>query len=436
MADQTFSVDCGFFNAVDMDRLYDAEQMCLPYNRIVSDGVFATPQGTPSTDLQTVSAENGMDIIVQAGQGMFANKWYKNPSGITITVPLNTSINPRIDSVIAQVDTRMIGRVGNIVYRTGEPAASPTPPNIGTVEGVVEYRLANVAVAAGAAAITNADITDLRGSAECLWVTGLIKQVDTSTLFQQYQAAYQNFFEESTSEFEQYKEAVEDDWDEFVSQLTQQLTATMNLMILTNSVNTASTVSSVNIGISGFSKSTDILLVFINGLFAYPGTVYTVNSAGTAITLTTALPAGNKVLFVALKSVLTGDLQSVNTLIQAMQNEINTLKADTGWLTLPLDNAISAGDVTPEYRLKGGAVYLHGTASGVDAAEEVIGTLPNGYRPAVDTFISAVAYDDSAISGQIVLKVAAATGEISVQACESNLSTSDTIALDMTFSIG
>ena len=436
MADQTFSVDCGFFNAVDMDRLYDAEQMCLPYNRIVSNGVFATPQGTPSTDLQTVSAENGMDIIVQAGQGMFANKWYKNPSGITITVPLNTSINPRIDSVIAQVDTRMSGRIGNIVYRTGEPAASPTPPNIGTVEGVVEYRLANVAVAPGAAAITNADITDLRGSSECLWVTSLIQQVDTSTLFQQYQAAYENFFTESTEEFEDYKEQVEADWDEFVSQLTQQLTATMNLMILTNAVTTASTVSSVNIGISGFSKSTDILLVFINGLFAYPGTVYTVNSAGTAITLTTALPAGNKVLFVALKSVLTGDLQSVNTLIQAMQNEINALKADTGWLTLPLDNAISAGVVTPEYRLKGGAVYLHGTASGVDAAEEVIGTLPSGYRPAVDTFISAIAYDDSEISGQVVLKVAAATGEISVQACESNLSTTDTIALDMTFSIG
>lgn len=436
MADQTFSVDCGFFNAVDMDRLYDAEQMCLPYNRIVSDGVFATPQGTPSTDLQTVSAENGMDIIVQAGQGMFANKWYKNPSGITITVPLNTSINPRIDSVIAQVDTRMSGRVGNIVYRTGEPAASPTPPNIGTVEGVVEYRLANVAVAAGAAAINNADITDLRGSSECLWVTSLIKQVDTSTLFQQYQAAYQNFFEESTEEFEDYKEQVEADWDEFVSQLTQQLTATMNLIILTNAVTTASTVSSVNIGISGFSKNSDILMVFINGLFAMPGTVYTVNSASTAITLTNSMPAGNKVLFVALKSVLTGDLQSVNTLIQAMQNEINAIKADTGWLTLPIDSAITAGDVTPEYRLKSGVVYLHGTASGVDAAEEVIGTLPSGYRPAVDMMFSAIAYDDTEISGQVVLKIAAATGEISVQACESNLSTTDTIALDMTFSIG
>ena len=39
--------------------------------------------------------------------------------------------------------------------------------------------------------ITQAMITDFRTSALCGYVTGLIKQVDTSTLFAQWQAAYE-----------------------------------------------------------------------------------------------------------------------------------------------------------------------------------------------------------------------------------------------------
>ena len=34
-------IECGFFNSIDGDRKYNAEQMSNPYKRIVSDGVFA-----------------------------------------------------------------------------------------------------------------------------------------------------------------------------------------------------------------------------------------------------------------------------------------------------------------------------------------------------------------------------------------------------------
>ena len=106
MADQTFNVNCGFFDSVNGDRLYSANQMNLPYKRIVANGVFATPQGTPSTDLQVVSASDGMKINVLPGEGLFADKWFNNPATISITVPNNTAIVPRVDSVIVQVDTR------------------------------------------------------------------------------------------------------------------------------------------------------------------------------------------------------------------------------------------------------------------------------------------------------------------------------------------
>ena len=101
MADQIFNVTAGFFDAVNNDRTYTAAQMTMPYKRIVANGVFATPAGTPSTDLQTVSAGNGMNIKVYAGNGIFANRWFENPAAINITVPNNTTLLPRCDSVIA-----------------------------------------------------------------------------------------------------------------------------------------------------------------------------------------------------------------------------------------------------------------------------------------------------------------------------------------------
>ena len=71
MADQNFEVNCGFFDAMNNDRLYSADQMNRPYKRLVSNGVFATPQVTPSTDLQVVSAASGMNIKVKKGEGIF-----------------------------------------------------------------------------------------------------------------------------------------------------------------------------------------------------------------------------------------------------------------------------------------------------------------------------------------------------------------------------
>ena len=68
MADQNFNVKSGFFNSINSDRLYNAEDMNRPYKRIIADGVFATQSGNPSSDLQAVSAGSGMNIIVKAGQ--------------------------------------------------------------------------------------------------------------------------------------------------------------------------------------------------------------------------------------------------------------------------------------------------------------------------------------------------------------------------------
>lgn len=440
MADQTFAVNSGFYDAVNSDRTYSADDMNRPYKRLVSNGVFATPQGTPSTDLQVVSAGTGMQIIVQAGEGIFADKWFENSAAINITVPDNTNTVPRVDSVIVQVDQRTSGRVGNIVYRTGTPSSNPAAPAINQVSNVTEYRVANIYVAAGANAINNDAITDLRGSSSCPWITALIQQVDTSTLWNQWQAAYQSYYDQMTEGF--------NDWFE---DLTEDLTVETNLVVLNSSYKTTgTTTTSVPINIANYDKSTDILMVYINGLKAIPNTDYAVNTAGTSITLTKALASGQTVAFVVLKTVLTSDMtttleavqeaqeavQAANETVQAAQEAVEDLTTDSGWINFTLESGATSFDstTTPAVRCIGDRVYLRGAFKGITAVNTVICTLPTAYRPAMNhQFATAAVLNGSAIP--VVIEVGT-SGSVKLIAKNGTINSAAMVPMSTNFVVG
>jgi hypothetical protein len=276
-----------------------ADEMNRPYKRVITNGVFATPAGTPSTDLQVVSAGEGLNITVKAGDGLFGDKWFENPADIIISVPANTNVSPRRDSVIVQVDKRTAGRVGNIVYRTGVPSTSPVPPDMGTIPNVIEYRLANVYVAAGAKYIGNDAIVDLRGSDECPWITSLIKQVDTSTLYTQWQAAYQKYYDETIQRV-----------DDLLIEVGDKLSADLSFKEVNHTVIVQNQTSVVPIGISTYLPATDILDVYVDGKKLIEPDDYTINAENETVTFTKALNAGQKVEFVLLKKTLGGDSES------------------------------------------------------------------------------------------------------------------------------
>lgn len=319
MADQLFTINSGFYDSVDQDRLYSAEQMNMPYKRLVSNGVFATPAGTPSTDFQ-VTAAGGMNLEVAPGLGIVGDKWVENDAAVTITVPGNTATVGRIDSVILRTDTTTEARASSIVYRTGVASSTPAAPALDTSAGVSEYRLANVAVASSAVSISQADITDERGSADCPWITALINQVDTSVLLAQYQAAYADFMEE-----------MERRWTEYMEAAGGEYNLTMNLVKYESSYTTTSTTRHIPIMISQYNLQTDILLVFVNGIAARADQ-YTKGS--NFITLAQALPAGQKVDFVVLKSLINSNLDDALDMIDEVGARVPAAPLTDGTYTL------------------------------------------------------------------------------------------------------
>lgn len=191
------TIRSGFFNSVDGDRKYNADDMNRPYKNLITNGVFPNP----STNLQ-VLVSSGMTVQILEGDGMFGDGWAHNDAPVLVTLDAGESNLNRIDAVVIARDTSELVRDTKAYVKKGTPASSPVAPAMTRNNYLNEYCLATVYIASGTTSISQSMITDTRADSNvCGWVTGLIEQVDTATLFLQWQTAYEEQYRANTDAF-------------------------------------------------------------------------------------------------------------------------------------------------------------------------------------------------------------------------------------------
>lgn len=169
-----------FFNSVNGDRRYKAEDFAGYFNQILTTGVFTNP----STSLQVI-AQTGMKITVKAGACNIRGFFGIQEADEVLNVPVANPTRDRIDIVVARWDWN--SRDITLVVK------SDTTDLIRT-DDVYELCLAEIEVKKGAGEILQANITDTRqDGTKCGIVNSLIK-VDPTTLFLQFQNAFDNWF--------------------------------------------------------------------------------------------------------------------------------------------------------------------------------------------------------------------------------------------------
>lgn len=302
------AVTYGFFNSVNGDRTYNADQISDYFLKLISNGVFATP-----ADSMQVQASSGMVVNVSAGWGFINCKWIKNDAPFPLTIDASDIVLNRIDRVVLRLDATSAVRSITIAVKKGTPASTATPPALERVAGGVwELSLAQIAVNANATAITQANITDERADNNvCGWVTGLIDQIDTTNLFAQYNAAFNTWFNSIKDEVK---------------------TTTIVVQYHSRYTTGASSVSTIPINIAEYNNTLDILNVYVNGMKLVEGTDYTIS--GTSVVLTNALDVeGTPVDFEVLKSMDSDAPESVVPALLAVQNRVTALETSLGGLS-------------------------------------------------------------------------------------------------------
>ena len=366
---------CGFYNAVMVDglpdRTYNADEVNDFLEGLVSkNGIFATI----SNACQVLSG-TGLQVIVKVGKGMVDNHWFRVESDITLDIEAADVILNRIDSVIVRHSST--DRKITLEIKKGTLATNPVAPTLTRTEEVYEICLANVLVSKNATAITQSNITDTRPNNEvCGWITGLIEQIDTTTLFNQYEDAQNIFINEKINEYNDWEATQQTNFDNWFNDVQNNVKATSlyrEYQAVYTTIEANEQIISIPSSINYSNNSLDVLNVLINGMLIVEGVGYTINSQGTAITLTNALELANQeIIFVNKKSMDGAVAENVVVQVESLQADVNNLSTNI-YLATGEDDNITLSNIVKDF-LNGTGDYS-GVADNASMKINVSGSL-------------------------------------------------------------
>lgn len=208
---------CGFFdaylNGTEYDRVYLAAQFAAYFASFIGNGVYAQ-HGNQLQVIQQSAAD--MSIQVLSGQGWINGYWYENSDSLTIPIEVADGVLNRIDSIVLRLG--FSERNMWLAIKKGTPANVPSPPALTRNSDYYELQLAEISIPAGSIHVTQAQITDTRMNANiCGWVTGVVDQIDTTTLFNQFETYFTEFKEMNEAEFESWTEEQKNEYLTWIS---------------------------------------------------------------------------------------------------------------------------------------------------------------------------------------------------------------------------
>lgn len=183
------AITYGFYNSLNKDRVYNAEQMSSIFNGIITDGVFST-----IGDALMPIAGTGMQVIVKTGKCWFNSTWTLNDALLPLNVEASDVSLTRIDAIVVEIDSSIGTRANTIKMLKGTPSANPAKPALANSEHLHQYALGYVTVSAGATSITADKIEVNVGKATCPFITSVLQQTDITDLFNQWDAEFSAWF--------------------------------------------------------------------------------------------------------------------------------------------------------------------------------------------------------------------------------------------------
>lgn len=209
---------CGFFDAElegeEYDRVYLASQFAAYFASFIGNGVF----GGRSDELQVIALETpAMGVQVLSGEGYINGYWYRNDSEHILSIDVADGTLPRKDAIVLRLDYGE--RNMYLAVLKGTPSMNPQVPALTRNADAYEIQLAVIDVVAGSVNVQQVNITDTRMDLSvCGWVTGVVQQIDTTTLFVQFQDYFNTFKNTYANDFSQWSAYQKQTFTDFVDE--------------------------------------------------------------------------------------------------------------------------------------------------------------------------------------------------------------------------
>lgn len=207
----------GFFNSVGGDRPYGEEFFAKFFGGFIGNGIFPNP----STGCQIMANDN-MTITFKTGDAWINGHYYFNDEDTILALTASDAVLKRIDRIVLRYSTS--DRNILVKVKQGAFASTPVAPILQRDDDYYELGLADIFIGNNAVIISQGNITDLRlNTTYCGVVHGLVEQVDTTTLFNQYLAKYAEVEGLIDSDIAALKAGYQSAWDTFFATIQSAL---------------------------------------------------------------------------------------------------------------------------------------------------------------------------------------------------------------------
>lgn len=211
------SVTSGFFNSLNSDRRYNAEQMSAIFDGVINDGIFSSI-GTAFT----VTADSGFTVNVGIGRAWFDSIWIYNDAILPLTFDIPEVVLDRIDAIVIEINKTEEVRAGSIKIVKGAPSSVPNRPTLTKNTYVTQYPLAYVEINAGKINIAQSKITSMIGTSECPYITGILQVQNIDNIVAQWQAQWTEWYANQTEMGEIQLDQMTDAWDQWFTGATTE----------------------------------------------------------------------------------------------------------------------------------------------------------------------------------------------------------------------
>lgn len=160
-----------FFNSVNGDRRYLAEEFADFFAKFLSTGIYS---GQEQLGELRVTKKDALSVSVEEGSALIRGYMYENTTPNTLAIEKGGTFD-RIDRIVIRLDRTMDSR--NILAKVikGVAETSPKPPELIRNNEIYDISLAQVYVRKNATSIDVGDITDERyDEAVCGFVNSII----------------------------------------------------------------------------------------------------------------------------------------------------------------------------------------------------------------------------------------------------------------------
>lgn len=181
----------GFYNSLNGDRKYSAEQISAIFDGLIGDGVFATI----GTHFAVRPGDESLQVVVGTGKAWFDHTWNVNDADMVLQLDAADLTLPRFDAIVLEILQARPQRVNSIKVIKGTPAVQPAKPLMVNEGDIHQYPLAYVKVNGAATAITTTDIENVVGLTPCPFVTGILATTPIDSLFEQWDGEFNDWWE-------------------------------------------------------------------------------------------------------------------------------------------------------------------------------------------------------------------------------------------------